>query len=172
MIAGGDCNSRPGNLNNISSQINDWHYSENIDINTNSNGINRFPYLCINAEILPLNHLNFGEFSFPGQFTYHKAGKSSQIDFVLVNSQSINDINNFGFLNTDWHISDHIPVTLEIHVSQKSSLENILLRANDLNNKLQPVKFTRFRGAFNYDVINNHLSDMQTNTLDSLYNSI
>ena len=39
--------------------------------------------LCSTADIMPLNHLKRDKSCMPGDFTYHKGDRKSQIDFVL-----------------------------------------------------------------------------------------
>ena len=78
-IMGGDMNCRYGNLNVTFSSMNIL-YSENIDENSNHHGRTYGIDLCTSANIFPLNHLKQKKFS--GDFTYLKADKKSQIDFV------------------------------------------------------------------------------------------
>ncbi len=52
------------------------------------------PYvdMCHACDILPLNHMCYYNVTQPGQFTYHKAGKRSQIDYVLTNVKGLSNV--------------------------------------------------------------------------------
>ena len=133
IFAAGDFNSRFKDLNLISSNISGYSYSNNIDTVTNSHGSNYFQHLCIDSRLMPLNHLIFNNKHMPGKFTYHKAGKKSQIDFILVNESCLNDVIDFDIIEAGWHLSDHLPLSLKIKAKKEIPLNTVLTRSLDLN---------------------------------------
>ena len=81
---GGDYNARLGDLNILSQRLMKWRYALNVDTVTNSHG-RLLAGVCELHNILPLNHCCYYKKVWDGKLTYHKAGKSSQNDFVLTN---------------------------------------------------------------------------------------
>ena len=72
-----------------------------------------------------------------GKLTYHKANKSSQIDFVFTNKEGRKQITQFSIIETKWHLSDHLPLVLKLNLPFRISTNMILARAIELNNPLQ-----------------------------------
>ena len=107
----GDLNSRPGDLNMIASNSLKWRYDNNIDQTCNINGI-QFANMCELLQMLPLNHTIYGNRKFDGSYTYFKANKKSQIDFVLIDNKGRRLVREFKLVNTKWHHSDHLPLHL------------------------------------------------------------
>ena len=93
LLLGGDLNCRYGNLNDIFRNQN-MHYNDNMDVTSNNHGRTYGTELCKVGKIFPLNHL-VGKKVFPGDFTYYKGGKKSQIDFVYTNSTGLKFIKDF-----------------------------------------------------------------------------
>ena len=152
-IMGGDINCRFGNMNHA---FREQHlsYQENVDKTTNSNGITYGIDVCNSGKVFPINHLKLGKRTFPGDHTYHKAGKKSQIDFVFTNRAGTKDIIDFVIPNENWHLSDHRPIYLEIKAKESINCSALLRRAKDLNYEFDPqhTKPTRYLGTYN-DVI-------------------
>ena len=78
-LIGGDFNARIGDINMISP----WKYEKNCDSTTNKHGRLFFTDLCRHNKVYPLNHLISSNKTYHGDFTYIKANKKSQIDFIL-----------------------------------------------------------------------------------------
>ena len=91
---GGDFNSRIGDINLVSAKSLKWRYEVNADMKTNMNQIH-FRNMCETLKILPLNHMIYLKKIFEGGFTYYKANKTSQIDFVLTNNSGRRNIVDF-----------------------------------------------------------------------------
>ena len=86
-IVGGDINCRFGPMTNC---FNDrLLYSENVDTTSNYHGRTYGVDMCKTADIFPVNHLQYKNQKFPGDFTYHKGDKKSQIDFVFTNLEGL-----------------------------------------------------------------------------------
>lgn len=133
LFVGGDFNSRPGDLNNINPR-NGMRYEKNVDVSTNSHGT-IFGDLCRTTNLLPINHLRYNDQIFPGQFTFYRGNKKSQIDYVLTNMKGLELIDTMQFVNKDWHISDHIPIALNLQLPVAIDLRAIYMRICDLNNE-------------------------------------
>ena len=71
MYVGGDFNCRPGNLNAIKNNSK-WNYAENVDNKTNTNGITYFLDLGRTADVMPVNHMQYGRKTFEGDFNRRK----------------------------------------------------------------------------------------------------
>ena len=153
---GGDFNSRPGNLKDLPLQ---WNYNENSDKNTNSYGETYFHDLCTVGRVMPVNHLIYEGKEFPGNFTYVKSDKRSQIDFVLTSSVGREYIKDYGIIENDWHLSDHRPIMLVISISKSVNINSILPRAIELNESEEKQNIIRFNGNYNYDIIEQYLVD-------------
>ena len=155
-ILGGDLNCRPGNLNDIPANMN---YSENIDKTSNAHGRTYFPDICSISKIFPINHLNYKQKSFMGNFTYHKADKHSQIDFALTNNIGIRSVEDFSIISENWHLSDHKPITLSIKATEAINAICILRRARDLNYEFDPntTIIKRYNQVYNYDIMADYL---------------
>ena len=78
--------------------------------------------MCEALNILPLNHCIYYDKSLDGDFTYHKSGKRSQIDFILTDNRGRRFVNIFDIVKTGWHASDHLPLDLQIKLNWKNGL--------------------------------------------------
>ena len=105
---GGDYNSRLRDLNKLSQKTLKWRYMPNVDVVVNSHG-RLLTGVCELHWILPLNHCCYYKKLWDGKFTYHKAGKSSQIDFIFTNQHGHKYITDFEIIDKSWHLSDHLP---------------------------------------------------------------
>ena len=147
-MIGGDFNSRPGDIN----QFSDMNYTSNMDKTSNNHGTTYFPDICKTGDIFPLNHLKYKNKQYIGNFTYHKTGKNSQIDFVLTNKNGMYYIRDFQIINTNWHLSDHRPVYLKLDVRQAICTTSLLNRAKELNYEYDPNEFVikRYTKQYNF----------------------
>ena len=110
--------------------------------------------LCNVGNIFPLNHLSRYNKTFPGVFTYHNNVRKSQIDFVLINKKTIDNISMLHFPPVNWHLSDHRPICISAKFMKKISLNHILKRAADLNTEKDTIQtFKRHRGNYQYEKI-------------------
>ena len=98
-----------------------WRYNTNVDDFRNING-SYFVSMCESLNILPLNHCIYYDKFFDGDFTYHKFGKRSQIDFILTNNKGRKLVNIFDIVKIGWHASDHLPLDLQLEITW--NLEN------------------------------------------------
>ena len=153
---GGDFNSRLGDLNILSTS---WHYHKNVDQTTNKHGRTYMTDICKRNYIYPINHLKYNGMTFKGDFTYFKNEKKSQIDFVLTNNNGRKYMTSFEIINYDWHISDHKPTSLEIHVDSTISSTTILARAENMNYEYSPqqIKIQRYNKNYNFESINDYI---------------
>ena len=148
---GGDYNARLGDLGILAQKTLKWRYSTNIDSNINSHG-RLLADICELHNILPLNHCNYYDRIWDGRFTYHKAGKSSQIDFVFTNQQGRKYITDFKIIDSSWHMSDHLPLSLHLRLPFQISMDMLFARALELNTSFQPTKkISACRFKFNFD---------------------
>lgn len=170
-ILGGDFNCRPGNLNSLDVNM---KYAENVDKNSNKHGITYFKDICTVGNVFPINHLIFRKKQFPGAFTYHKSDKHSQIDFVLTNNIGIRSVECFSIIDKDWHLSDHLPISLSIKTTEAISASCILKRARDLNYEFDPnaTIIKRFTKSYNHkvmqDYFNQYQEDIETDVLNHI----
>ena len=162
---GGDFNSRPGNLKDLPLQ---WNYNENSDKNTNSYGETYFHDLCTVGRVMPVNHLIYNGKEFPGNFTYVKSDKRSQIDFVLTSSVGREYVEDYGIIENDWHLSDHRPIMLVLLISKSVNISSILPRAIELNESDEKQNISRFNGNYNYDIIEQYLVDHSDSIQEAL----
>ncbi len=162
---GGDFNSRVNDLNTLVPEL-EWQYDDNVDTISNAHGIN-FMDLCRTSLVLPLNHLIKGNSILPGQFSYFKAGKKSQIDFVLTNNASLNYVTHYSFINVGWHVSDHIPLSLHVNLPRKIPLNVLVVRASELNRPPAPLdtKLFSFRGVCDSDKLIRKLHAVSDNPI-------
>jgi len=151
-IIGGDFNSRPGNFDIFCNM----NYAPNQDQNRNSHGT-YFTDLCNIGSVFPLNHLKYKGKQFPGKYTYHKSGKNSQIDFVLTNKSGLQNISDFSIVDTNWHLSDHLPLHTSMNVNENISAGGLYRRASELNYEYNPNKFQikRYTKQYNHE----HMKD-------------
>ena len=81
---------------------------------------------------------------------YHKAGKSSQIDFIFTNQHGRKYITDFEIIDKFWHLSDRLPLALNLRLTFQISSDMLLARAMELNNYFQPItKISSCRFKFN-----------------------
>ncbi len=131
LFVGGDFNSRPGNLQRINPQ-NRFRYRPNTDQATNTHGT-QFGDLCRTTNLIPLNHLEYGNKHYDGQYTYYKGNKKSQIDYVLTDKNGLNCVEELKFINKDWHASDHVPITISVNIQSSTDLKMLYVRSCELN---------------------------------------
>ena len=170
-IVGGDFNARPGDLNTY---FNSMNYTSNIDRNSNNHGKTYFPDICKTGDIFPLNHLKYKKKQYTGAYTYHKTGKNSQIDFVLTNRLGMNYITDFQIPSSNWHLSDHRPVYINMKVSEICSATGLLNRARDLNYEYNPNEFTikRYTKQYNFGIMQDYFEQNIRNIETDVINSI
>lgn len=156
-LIGGDFNSRLKDLNYLSQLCNsDWKYDDNVDNFTNSHS-SYFKDLCISCNILPLNHLKLRNVMLPGQFTYRKSDKKSQIDYILLNQAGLNCLNYFKFDNSGFSYSDHTRLIASFKVVHDRPLLSIYKRSMIfLDNNHQHFSVKKVHN-FDYDVALNML---------------
>ena len=155
-IIGGDFNSIPGDLNKLSINSLRSRFANNIDSTSNKHG-ESFVNLCV-LRILPLDHCIYNEKIFDGKFTYFKANKKSQIDFVLANNLGRKLVKRFDINLTGWHLSDHVPLTLRISVSCNIDLNLLVARSNELLHSYIPTTVKSLK-TFKHQF---HLENAQT----------
>ena len=136
---GGDFNSRIGDINTISQKGLKWKFEENIDKGENGNKAS-FKDMCQVLNILPLNHCLYNKKKFAGGFTYHKAGKKSQIDFILTNNVGRRNVDEFTLVTEGWHFSDHIPIDMNTRLKYDISALSLLLRSKSLITPTCPLR--------------------------------
>ena len=112
---GGDLNARLGDITSLSQKTLKWRYSKNVDTISNSHG-KKIADLCEFYKLLPLNHCIYYSKNFRGNFTYHKAGNKSQIDFLFTNCKRRKYVKDFKILEKGWHMSDHLPLDLTVNL--------------------------------------------------------
>ena len=91
---GGDLNCRFGDMNTLFN-VDHLVYEPNVDGTSNKHGSIYGKDICSASGIFPLNHLMHKGKPFEGDFTYHKGGKKSQIDFVFTDKEGLQLIKNF-----------------------------------------------------------------------------
>lgn len=140
---GGDFNSRIGNINMISLKSLNWRYAENSDTVINLNMIH-FSNMCEVLKILPLNHCKYSHKEFDGGYTYFKADKKSQIDYVMTNNAGRKNVTDFKLITYGWHFSDHLPVDLTVRIKYHIDPLAIYIRSKALvtSNENTKGKFT------------------------------
>ena len=125
---GGDFNSRIGDLNVISKKSLNWRYTDNCDSGINDNKI-FFTDMCDILNILPLNHCIYLKKLFDGDFTYFKANKKSQIDFVLTDNVGRRNVDQFVIVHSGWHFSDHLPIDTDVRCKFEICALSLLIRS-------------------------------------------
>ena len=99
----GDFNSRMPLLQKLNNAAKDIRYSANVDQGENAHG-RELLNMCLNLDIYPVNHLNYGEKHFAGNKTYRKRDNwISQLDWLLVSSSLLH-------LVTDFTVEHHSPL--------------------------------------------------------------
>ena len=122
--------------------------------------------LCVVGDIFPINHLLYRNKIFPGDFTYFKGDKKSQIDFVYTCKHALEYITKFEIHKENWHISDHRSIAITTSAPKHISCANILRRVKDVNYEFDPHLFIpkRFLSNYNSTLFKNFL---QNNFADS-----
>ena len=149
-VMGGDMNCRFGNLKESFSERGLW-YDENVDTVDNFHGRTYGIDLCKTSNIFPLNHLSYKENAFEGGFTYYKGDKRSQLDFAFTNMEGVKHVVDFRVVTEDWHLSDHLPIIVDIRLPESIQSSFLLKRAKDLNYEFDPHKETITRYLASYD---------------------
>ena len=108
---------------------------------------------CKKNKIFPINHLKYRN------NTYFKNDRKSQIDFVLATSKGKNDIITIEVINYDWHLSDHIPLYVNVYLNSINSSADLLARAEDLNYEYKPLqmKVERFNRNYKTEAIDDFI---------------
>ena len=124
--------------------------------------------------MIPLNHLRIVDETLPGQYTFYRGNKKSQIDYILTDKSGLSHITNMNFINKDWQISDHTPITLNICYKIPLDFNHLYVRAQELNRcpsacleKPVSMKKWTFRPNVCTDMFRNSrviLEDIITNT--------
>ena len=87
--------------------------------------------ICRKNKMYPINHLSYKGVVFHGDFTYIKNEKMSHIDYAITNNQGRGEVIYFEVVKTNWHLSDHRPIALEINLLSKIRSDVILARAQN-----------------------------------------
>ena len=131
LFIGGDLNGRIGDINSLSLNSLKWHYTNNIDTHLHQHG-KMLRNICELHQILPINHCRYYDQQFDGYFTYFKANKKSQIDFVLTNNEGRRLIADFNIVRSGWHTSDHLPLVLKLSIPLCMNSMMIMRRSLEL----------------------------------------
>ena len=162
-ILGGDMNCRFGELNNAFHQQK-LAYVSNMDNTSNHHGRTYGIDMCNINKIFPLNHLKMHNKTYPGDFTYHKAEKKSQIDYVFTDRIGVKSIKDFSICSENWHLSDHRPICVEIKATEAINSYSLLRRAKDLNYEFDPLhtKPTRYLSNYDAEIFQDYLKENHT----------
>ena len=164
---GGDFNSRMGNMNIISTKSLKWNYAPNVDTVINHHG-RQLASICELNKVMPLNHCQYYNTIFDGRYTYYKAGNNSQIDFVLTNKNGRKYVTNFKIIDTMWHLSDHLPLSLHLCLPLELNSDVLLIRAMELCNPYEPARHNiSYRFNFNIEAATALLEEKTPIILDS-----
>ena len=145
---GGDFNSRIDDINDISQKSLKWRYQQNVDTITNNHG-RQLASICELHNILPLNHCLYVTV-WEGNFTYHKANTSSQIDFIFTNQHGRKHITDFNIINNSWHMSDHLPLSIYLRLPSQISADILFARSLELAESSQSLnRMPSYRFKFN-----------------------
>ena len=159
-IMGGDMNCRYGDMNNLCT-VSNVAYEHNVDTSANKHGMTYGADVLTTSGIIPLNHLIHKGKSLGGDFTYHKAGKKSQIDFAYTTKSGLNFVKDFTIVKDNWHMSDHKPISLEITCSRVVNCGFLYKRANELNYEYDPhrVIVSRHLGKYDLNKLSNYIQE-------------
>ena len=69
---------------------------------------------------------------FDGGYTYFKANKKSQIDFVVTNNSGRKNVENGKLVTSGWHFSDHLPIDLTIRSEYHINVLAVYIRCKAL----------------------------------------
>ena len=118
--------------------------------------------------MMPLNHCHYYNAIWEGKFTYHKSGNSSQIDFILVNKNGPKFVRNFNIIDTMCHLSDHLPISIQLYLPSETNLDILLVRAMELNSPFEPTKLNlSHRYDFNMENATELLNEKSTSVIKS-----
>ncbi len=89
--------------------------------------------LCRSNNVVPLNMLIYDKGkSFPGGYTFHKGGRMSQNDWIMVSKCLVEKVKKFSLVDSLAGISDHTPIQTSIKMDTTVSLD-------DLNNSITQI---------------------------------
>ena len=124
--------------------------------------------LCELHKISPLNHCSYYNKNFSGKFTYHKAGKKSQTDFLFTNDIGRKHVDDFQILEHGWHLSDHLPLSLTVKLPAEISSDKLLLSAMELTETYWPLTHLQsWKFKFNYEPASEMLQEKYFDILGS-----
>ncbi len=167
LYMGGDYNSRLGDINIISQKTLKWRYKQNIDTTINCHG-RQLAGICELHKLLPLNHCCYYDKVWDGKHTYHKAGKNSQIDFVFTNQNGRKYIIDFKIIDSAWHLSDHLPLSLNLSLPLQISADMLFARSMELAEDSKPVtQLPSYRFNFNIEHASQDLQEKFSIILES-----
>ena len=112
----GDFNARLNNLECFNSpNENEWFYSNNPDDRQNANGT-ELKNICLQNDLIPINHLNFENVKCDGNLTFRKKHTwISQLDWGFCKNHSYKCIKSFKILNTFSIPSDHAALSIQMN---------------------------------------------------------
>ena len=168
VFMGGDFNARLGDLNELSSKSLKWRYKPNVDSVINSHGT-QLGDLCELFKILPLNHCKYYNKCMDGKFTFFRAGAQSQIDFCITSSEGRKCVQSFNIIDSGWHLSDHLPLSLQLLLPNDINIHSLLLRSHELGESSSLRSLKTFRFEFNYDNASTQLQHEVPVIMNSLH---
>ena len=114
--------------------------------------------------------MRYGDIRIDNDFTFLRGNTKSQIDFALTNVKGRSNIQHFKIAQSDWHISDHRMIELEIKVETEVCATFLLTRSRDLNrtNCDETKGVTQFRGNYDYFAIKNNLERSKEDIISSV----
>ena len=155
-----------------------WGYSKDVGHDTNSHCA-LFSDMC---ELLPLNHSSYSGKYCTGGYTYFKSNKKSQIDYVITNNYGRAKINKFKITETGWHMPDHLPIGVEIHVETMIDVHVLLVRFKLLleSGPKETPRLNIFMKKFNVDEakailavnVDNIIKECENKSADEILNAI
>ena len=125
-------------------------YEMNVDLISNKHGLTYGKNMCKIGGIFPLNHLVYKNKAFKGGFTYFKANKS-QLDYIYSNKEGLKFIKNVMLHENNWHLSDHIPISIEIISTKIVNCSFVLKHAKEVNLEFNPHQVPIVRNKSTYD---------------------
>ena len=90
------------------------------------------PTCCILCQILPYNHLTYNGRNSPGNFTFLKDDKKSQVDLFLTNTYGRQHVTNFEIIDTCFHLSDHLSIAETLKLPKTANLKSLIFRSASL----------------------------------------
>ena len=69
-------------------------------------------------------------------YTYIKLEKRSQIDFVFTNREGMKQVIDFSVVTENWHLSDHLPITVDMFVPESINCSSLLKSFHCLSMRL------------------------------------